>query len=78
MFTRLFVGFLFIYLFVFCFNHSETPTKSSPENFVKFRHDLAEILCKVLKLDQETWAIHLQLYKRRKIYIRTQVIMKNC
>ena len=44
MFTRLFVGFLFIYLFVFCFNRSETPTKSSPENFVKIRLDLAEIL----------------------------------
>ena len=43
MFTRLFVGFLFIYLFVFCFNRSETPTKSSPENFVKIRLDLAEI-----------------------------------
>ena len=35
---------LFIDLFVFCFNHSGTPTESSPENFVKIQLDLAEIL----------------------------------
>ena len=31
-------------LFVFSFNHSETPTESSPEHFVQIRLDLAEIL----------------------------------
>ena len=37
-------------LFVFCFNHSGTPTESSTENFVKIRLDLAEILT-IRKLD---------------------------
>ena len=40
---------LFIW-FVFCFNHSGTPTESSTENFVKIRLDLAEILT-IRKLD---------------------------
>ena len=34
----------------FCFNHSETPTESSTENFMKIRLDLAEILT-IIKLD---------------------------
>ena len=43
--------YLFVCLFVclciclfFCFNHSGTPTESSPENFVNIRLDFAEIL----------------------------------
>ena len=43
MFACLFVC-LFIYLFVFCFNHFSTTTESFPENFMKIRLDLAEIL----------------------------------
>ena len=34
----------------FCFNHHGTPTENSPENFVKIRLDLAEIL-RISKLD---------------------------
>ena len=41
---------LFVYRFVFYFNHSVTSTESSPENFVKVRLDLAEIL-RIRKLD---------------------------
>ena len=47
---------LFVCLFVnwfFCFsyiNHLGTPTGNYPENFVKIRHDLAEIL-RITKLD---------------------------
>ena len=41
---------LFIDLFVFCFNHSRTPTESSTENFVMIRLDLPEIL-RISKLD---------------------------
>ena len=41
---------LFIDLFVFCFNHHRTPTESFPENFMKIRLDLAEIL-RISKLD---------------------------
>ena len=35
---------------MFCFNHRETPTESSPENLVKIRLYLAEIL-RIRKLD---------------------------
>ena len=37
-------------MFVFCFNHGGTPTGSFPENFVKIRFNLAEIL-QIRKLD---------------------------
>ena len=37
-------------LFVFCFNHGRIPTGSVPQNFVKIRLDLAEIL-RISKLD---------------------------
>ena len=37
-------------LFVFCFNHSKTPTESFSENFMKVQLDLAEIL-RISKLD---------------------------
>ena len=37
-------------MFVFYFNHSGTPKESFPENFVKIRLDLAEIL-RIRKLD---------------------------
>ena len=43
MFIYLFVCFLFIDLFVFCFELCGTPTESSPENFVEIRLDLSEI-----------------------------------
>ena len=46
----LFFVCLLIDLFVFYFSHSETPTESSPENFVKIQLDLAEIL-RIRKLD---------------------------
>ena len=47
----LFVCFFlfFMDLFVFCFNHRGTHTKSSPENFVKIGLDLAEII-RILKM----------------------------
>ena len=48
MFVCLF--FLFIYLFVFCFNCRRIPTGSFPQNFVKIGRDLAEIL-RISKLD---------------------------
>ena len=41
---------LFIYSFVFCFNHHRIPKGSFPQNFVKIRLDLAEIL-RISKLD---------------------------
>ena len=41
---------LFIYLFVFCFNHCRIPTGSFPQNFVKIGLDLAEIL-RISKLE---------------------------
>ena len=41
---------LFIDMFVFCFNHGRIPTGSFPQNFVKIRLDLAEIL-RISKLD---------------------------
>ena len=41
---------LFIYLFVFCFNHHRIPKGSFPQNFVKIGLDLAEIL-RISKLD---------------------------
>ena len=41
---------LFIYSFVFCFNHRRIPKGSFPQNFVKIRLDLAEIL-RISKLD---------------------------
>ena len=41
---------MFIYLFVFCFNHRRIPTGSFPQNFVKNGLDLAEIL-RISKLD---------------------------
>ena len=41
---------LFVYLFVFCFNHRRIPTGSFPQNFVKNGLDLAEIL-RISKLD---------------------------
>ena len=48
----LFVCLFVVYIFIcfFCFNHCGTPTKSSPENFVKIQLDLAEIL-RISKLD---------------------------
>ena len=49
MFICLFVC-LFIDLFVFCFNHHRIPTGSFPQNFVKIRLDLAEIL-RISELD---------------------------
>ena len=49
MFVCLFVC-LSIDLFVFCFNHGRIPTRSVPQNFVKIRLDLAEIL-RISKLD---------------------------
>ena len=50
MFFGLLDCFLFIDLFVFCFNHCRTPTGCFPENFVKILLDLAEIL-RISKLD---------------------------
>ena len=50
MFIYLFVCCLFIDLFVFCFNHHRIPTGGFPQNFVKIRLDLAEIL-RISKLD---------------------------
>ena len=41
---------LFLYPFVFCFNHRRIPKGSFPQNFVKIRLDLAEIL-RINKLD---------------------------
>ena len=41
---------MFIYSFVFCFNHRRIPKGSFPQNFVKIRLDLAEIL-RISKLD---------------------------
>ena len=41
---------LFIYLFVFCFNHRRIPKGSFPQNFVKIGLDLDEIL-RISKLD---------------------------
>ena len=41
---------MFIDLFVFCFNHRRIPTRSFPQDFVKIRLDLAEIL-RISKLD---------------------------
>ena len=41
---------LFIYLFVFFFNHRRIPKESFPQNFVKIGLDLAEIL-RISKLD---------------------------
>ena len=41
---------MFIDLFVFCFNHRRIPTGNFPQNFVKIRLDLAEIL-RISKLD---------------------------
>ena len=41
---------LLIDLFVFCFNHGRIPTGSVPQNYVKIRLDLAEIL-RISKLD---------------------------
>ena len=41
---------LFVCLFVFCFNHRRIPKGSFPQNFVKIRLDLAEIL-RISKLD---------------------------
>ena len=41
---------LFIYLFVFCFNHHRIPKGKFPQNFVKIRLDLAEIL-RISELD---------------------------
>ena len=50
MFICLFVC-LFVYIFViFCFNHRRIPKGSFPQNFVKIRLDLAEIL-RISKLD---------------------------
>ena len=46
----LFVCF-FVYRFVFmCFNHGRIPTGIFPQNFLKIRLDLAEIL-RIRKLD---------------------------
>ena len=41
---------MFIYSFVFCFNHRRIPKGSFPQNFVKIGLDLAEIL-RISKLD---------------------------
>ena len=41
---------LFIYSFVFCFNHRRIPNGSFPQNFVMIGLDLAEIL-RISKLD---------------------------
>ena len=41
---------LFIYSFVFCFNHCRIPKGSFPKNFVKIGFDLAEIL-RISKFD---------------------------
>ena len=41
---------LFIYSFVFCFNHHRIPKGSFPQNFMKIGLDLAEIL-RIRKLD---------------------------
>ena len=41
---------LFIYPFVFCFNHRRKPTGCFPQNFVKIGLVLAEIL-RISKLD---------------------------
>ena len=41
---------LFVDRFVFYFNYFETPTEIYPENFMKIRLDLAEIL-RISKLD---------------------------
>ena len=41
---------LFIYSFVFCFNHRKIPKGRFPQNFVKIGLDLAEIL-RFSKLD---------------------------
>ena len=41
---------LFIYSFVFCFNHLRIPKGSFSQNFVKIGLDLAEIL-RISKLD---------------------------
>jgi len=41
---------LFIYPFVFCFNHGRIPKGSFPQNFMKIGLDLAEIL-RISKLD---------------------------
>ena len=49
MFICLFVC-LIINSFFFCFNHRRIPTGSFPQNFVKIRLDLAEIL-RISKLD---------------------------
>ena len=49
MFVCLFVCLL-IDLFVFYFNHRRIPRGSFPQNFVKIRLDLAEIL-RISKLD---------------------------
>ena len=46
----LFVCLFVIYSFVFCFNHHGIPKGSFPQNFVKIRLDLAEIL-RIRKLD---------------------------
>ena len=41
---------MFIYSFVFCFNHRRIPKGSFPQKFVKIGLDLAEIL-RISKLD---------------------------
>ena len=41
---------MFIYSFVFCFNHHRIHKGSFPQNFVKIGLDLAEIL-RISKLD---------------------------
>ena len=47
----LFVFCLFVYRYVvFCFNHGRIPTGSFPQNIMKIRLDLAEIL-RISKLD---------------------------
>ena len=43
-------AFLFIDLFIFCFNHRRIPKEGFPQNIMKIRLDLAEIL-RLSKLD---------------------------
>ena len=49
---------LFVCLFICFFNHSKTPTESSPENFVKISLDLAEIL----RIRELVWKMFIGLF----------------
>ena len=64
---------LFIDLFVFYFNHSETPTGSYPVNFVKIPLDLADIL-RIRKTD---WKMFICLFVCLFVYIFICFLLKS-